>query len=259
MSTTIDFAKIKASAPIDQVAQMLGLKLTAHKDQLRGPCPITKSTDPRSFVITPAKGVFYSFKEGKGGDALTLVSRVRGCDIKQAAEIISAHFGADKSDASPQPRQEKERDKKVAFDAERYLASLDPAHESLESLGVSVETLKSWRAGYSPSGVNRGRLALALHGKDDSIVGYCGMALSDAQQPSLIFPNGVVPSDYIFGSQRVAKGELHLVRTPLDVLSAWDNGADNVVCFLTEVVSSAQMQYLSVLMDEKKCDGFVLS
>src|SRR5579863_10491059 len=118
MSTSIDFAKIKASVSIEQVAEMLGIKLTAHKDQLRGPCPITKSTDPRSFVITPSKGVYYSFKEGKGGDALTLVSKVRGCSIREAAEAIAAHFGAEKTDTSPPPMQEKE--KKVGFDAERY-------------------------------------------------------------------------------------------------------------------------------------------
>src|SRR5450432_3560019 len=124
--SSVDFAKIKQSVSIEQVAEMLGLKLTANKDQLRGPCPITKSTDSRSFVITPSKGVFYSFKEGKGGDALTLVSKVRGCSIREAAEAISAHFGAARIDASPQPEQPKEREKKPGFDAERYLASLDP-------------------------------------------------------------------------------------------------------------------------------------
>jgi hypothetical protein len=255
--STVDFAKIKQSVSIEQVADMLGLKLSPNKDQLRGPCPITKSTDPRSFVITPSKGVFYSFKEGKGGDALTLVSKVRGCSIREAAEAISAHFGADKTDVSPQPAQQKEKEKKPGFDAERYLASLDPAHASLEPVGVSPETLKAWKAGYSPSGVNRGRLALPIHGKDDSIVGYIGMALSE-QQPFLIFPNGIVPSEYIFGSQRVAKGDLYLVRTPLDVLKAWDNGADNVVSFLTEGVTSAQLQYLSALMDEKNIETLIL-
>src|SRR5450755_127151 len=128
--SSVDFAKIKQSVSIEQVAEMLGLKLTANKDQLRGPCPITKSTDPRSFVITPAKGVFYSFKEGKGGDALTLVSKVRGCGIREAAETIAAHFGAEKTNDSPQPQSEKQ-EKKGGFDAERYAASLDAAHAAL--------------------------------------------------------------------------------------------------------------------------------
>ena len=156
------------------------------------------------------------------------------------------------------PAPAREGKERRGFDAEKYLASLDPAHAALEPLGISEATLKAWKAGYSPSGVNRGRLAIPVLAKDESVVGYCGMALSDQQQPFLIFPNGVVPSDYIFGAHRVAKGELYLVRTPLDVLRAWDSGADNVVSVLTESISAQQLEQLAALMDQKKCDSLIL-
>jgi hypothetical protein len=47
-----------------------------------------------SFVITPAKQLLFCFSEKKGGDALTLVAKVRGCSVKEAAGQIAAHFGA---------------------------------------------------------------------------------------------------------------------------------------------------------------------
>ena len=58
----------------------------------------------------------------------------------------------------------------------------------------------------------------------------------------------------LFGAERVGEGELFLVRDPLDVLKAYENGIENVVAFLTDGISSAQLQYLSALMDEKHID-----
>ena len=54
------------------------------------------------------------------------------------------------------------------------------------------------------------------------------------------------------------EGELVLVRDPLDVLKAYENGIENVVSFLTEGISSAQLQYLSVLMDEAHIETLTL-
>ena len=51
-------------------------------------------------------------------------------------------------------------------------------------------------------------------------------------------------------ANEVKPGELVLVGDPLDVLKAHENGIENVVSFLTESISSAQLQYLTVLMDD---------
>jgi hypothetical protein len=64
---------------------------------------------------------------------------------------------------------------------------LDASHASLATLGISAETLKAWKAGYSNSGTNRGRLAIALHDRDGNILGFAGRSLSD-EQPSLNHP-----------------------------------------------------------------------
>ena len=123
---------------------------------------------------------------------------------------------------------------------------------------MSAETYKAWKAGFSPTGVNRGRLALPVCARDGTVIAYCGQALTDQQQPALIFPNGVTPSEHIFGADRVKEGELVLVRDPIDVLKAYDNGIENVVSFLTEGISSAQLQYLSALMDEAHIESLTL-
>jgi DNA primase len=252
---TIDFAKIKQAVSIEQVAQMLGLKLTQSRDQLRGPCPITKSPDPRAFVITPSKGVYYSFKEGKGGDALTLFSKVRGCTVREAAEAIAAHFGAEKVNAPPQPSQEKE--KRAGFDAARYAAGLDAAHAALEPLALSEDTLKAWKAGYAPSGVLRGKLALPVALSDGTVVAYVGRAVND-EPPLFTFTKEFDPKAYLFGADRVKEGELMLMRDPLDVLRAYEGGVENCVAFLTDGVGIPQLEVLIGLMHEKRCESVSL-
>jgi hypothetical protein len=78
-------------------------------------------------------------------------------------------------------------------------------------------------------------------------------ALKD-ETPTLLFPNGIAPQERIFRADRVKSGEMFIVRDPLEVLKAYESGVENVVSFLTDNVSSAQLQYLSALMDEKRIE-----
>ena len=255
---TVDFQQIKQAATADVVIRHLGLALKAHGDTWRGACHLCKASDQRALVVTGSKKLFHCFKCKEGGDMLKLVAATKNILVRDAAIELAKLCGVsltpveDRKPPAPQIAERK------GFDAEKYAAGLDPSHTALEALGVSPETYRSWKAGYSPSGVNRGRLALPVAARDGTIIGYCGRALSGDQQPSLIFPNGLTPSEHIFGADRVRDGELILVRDVIDVLKASENGIENVVSFLTETVSSAQLQYLSALMDEAHVETLAL-
>jgi hypothetical protein len=93
------------------------------------------------------------------------------------------------------------------------------------------------------SGVNRGRLAIALHDRDG---GFAGRALN-GEQPALTIPNGINPQEIIFGGHRDEQGTLSLVRDVLDVLRASERGVNNCVCFLTDI-SALQVEMLAALM-----------
>jgi hypothetical protein len=60
MSGYVDFADVKARCSIEQAIQLLGLKCTEERLQLRAPCP-TCGGGPRAIVITPAKNLFHCF------------------------------------------------------------------------------------------------------------------------------------------------------------------------------------------------------
>ena len=259
MPDFIDFADLKASVSIVDVLRLLNVATKPDGDRLRACCPIHKGTDPRGFVVTPSKGLWYCFGGCKGGDMIALVAKVRLCTQKEAAQFIAEGTGTSSGNgtvpragnSSPQPQAKEER--RRGFDAEAYAKGLDPAHAALAPLEIAPETLREWKAGYSTSGVNRGRLALPIINKYGVIVGYAGRAVGE-ETPRLVFPNGLSPAEFIFGAHRVTTGELQLVRDPLDVMRAYENGVENVVAFLTETVSAQQLEILASLMDEQKCD-----
>jgi hypothetical protein len=82
-----------------------------------------------------------------------------------------------------------------------------------------------------------------------TLLAYCG--LGDA--PRWLFPPNFDPATAIFGADRIGEGELRIVSDPLEVLSAQQNGVQ-AVCFLTETVASLQLEMLSSLLDEHKCE-----
>jgi DNA primase len=255
----VDFAELKTRVSIEQAMQMLGLTLSLHGSQYRGACPACKTGGDRALIVTPAKGLFYCFANKTGGDAIALTAHIRGISVNEAAGQLDQAFGTvqnststvSKGHATVPPAPGAAR-KHPAFDPKAYAARLDASHSSLAPLGLSAETLKEWKAGYSNSGTNRGRLAIALHDRDGNTIGFAGRALSN-EQPALIIPNGINPQEIIFGGDRVEQGTLYLVRDVLDVLKAHESGVANCVCFLTEI-SPLQIEMLAALMGDRHCD-----
>ena len=249
MSHAIDFGELKQRVSIERAAEMLVIKLTKSGPQLRGPCPICKAGGDRAFVITPAKGLYFCFGAcGKGGDAITMAANVRACSLREAAEFLAGKEGArsapTKGDGSPQP---------VAEKGFRPLDYLQVSHEAVQALDISAETCAQFGAGFAPKGIMRGRFAIPIHDRAGALLAYAGRAVKD-ESPSLIFPNGFDPRGAIFNAHRIVEGDLFLVRDPLQVLTAHENGIENVVAFLTESVTAQQLEQLAALMDERQCE-----
>jgi hypothetical protein len=98
-----------------------------------------------------------------------------------------------------------------------------------------------------------GEFAIPVHDRSGSLLAYCGLTVRD-KRPALIFPNGFNSACTIFNVHHITKGELYLVRDPLQALQAFESGVENVVAFLTDGICPQQFEELSSLMDERKCD-----
>ena len=66
-----------------------------------------------------------------------------------------------------------------AFDAEKYLTTLDPEQESLKATCLTAQTLREWKAGYK-----KGNLMAAIEGSE-GIAGFMAISLEDQ---TTIFP-----------------------------------------------------------------------
>ena len=246
--------------------EITGLKQKSPR-QWKGACPFCKTSD--SFVISndggrDKTGAFNCFKCPAGGDQIELVSMMRGhkhkdaqgayAAAKELTEKFLANGSENQAKENPKPGTTVEAGSKksAGFDPEAYAKGLDPNHEALAGLGFAPETLREWRAGYASTGVNKGRLAMAVVTSDGKIAGFIGRTVKD-EFPTLTFPNGFDPQAFIFGADRIEPGSLVLVRDPIDVLRAVESGCENVVCFLTQEITQQQLQALNTLMAERKC------
>lgn len=158
----LDFAAIKKGASIEQVLTMLGIATAkCSNGQLRGKCPICDGNNPRAFVVTPDKNLFYSFCDTCrcGGDQIELVARVRQVPTKDAARLIAEHF------AAPQkPR-----------DALEPLDHLDPTHEAVTAFGIPPAMAASLGIGYAKRGVLRGSVGFPIRTSTGELLGYIGV------------------------------------------------------------------------------------
>jgi CHC2 zinc finger len=263
--TFIDFQALKQRVTIEQVVAMLGLRMKQSGHQWRGPCPVCKSGGDRSLAVNTGKQAFYCFPSKACGDLIALTAHIRGISPskegqREAAEIVDRHFGnsgpvnsaqSTVPNSSPQPHQERTQG------ALRPLEYLQAGHEAVQALGVSTATAQAWGAGYAPKGIMRGRLAIPIHDRGGTLLAYCGRSVK-GESPTLTFPNGFDPHSVIFAAERVQEGPLCLVRDPLQVLTAYEQGVENVVAFLTDGISAQQLEMLAALMDEKKCESVEL-
>lgn len=168
----LDFETIKADHPIEDVADRLGLTLKQSGKQRRGKCPTCEGGGHRNLVITPEKGVYYCFADGKGGDAIALVAHVNGIGVKEAAAWIAGDTPV--REAVPKEKKGSERGFKP-------LDYLDPEHEAVAAVGFDPGDATALGIGYAPRGVLRGTVAVPVRSDDGSIAGYIG--ITEAKLP----------------------------------------------------------------------------
>lgn len=259
MSMFVDFEDLKTRIRIEQTLPLLGLRMRQHGDQYRGACPACQNGGDRALAINSGKQSYYCFSQKKGGDIIALVAHLRGMTQKDAAGYLDQQFGNSGQSHSDTVHSSRHSSPSPPAQQGRELKPLDYLvfNEAVEGLGLSEATCKTWGAGYAPKGIMRGRLAIPIHDRAGTLLAYCGRGVK-GESPTLIFPNGFDPHGVIFAAERVQAGQLCLVRDPLDVLTAYEQGVENVVAFLTDDISAQQLEMLAALMDEKKCDSVEL-
>jgi DNA primase len=132
-----------------------------------GLCPIHKEKSP-SFSVDPAKGLFYCFGCGAGGDAIKLHMLTTGDDFPAAIEALAMRYGiplpsrTEARFAGGKPEQDLEGalQAAAAFFADQLRQSAF-ALQYLEKRRIPPELIERFGLGYAPEGFQN--LIQALH------------------------------------------------------------------------------------------------
>jgi DNA primase len=142
------------------VSQYLTLKKSGH-DSFSGLCPFHTEKTP-SFSVSPAKGVYYCFGCGAGGDAIRFLREVEHLDFTEAVERLAKDSGVTlryEGDSAAERRamsrrQSLNRANEQAF--ELYHGMLldgregEDARTYLAERGIRRETIEAFGIGYAP-------------------------------------------------------------------------------------------------------------
>jgi DNA primase len=162
-----DFAVIKERVSIEQAAHSLGLQLSQSGAQQRGPCPVCGTGGPRALVITPAKGLFYCFSAGIGGDLISLWGHIQKCSLADAGRQIEITFRLGNVTSEPSAPVHKSTTSQptappapqTGFPALDYL---EAEHPAVSAAGFNPEEAKILGIGYAPKGILRGTVAVPI-------------------------------------------------------------------------------------------------
>ncbi len=173
MSGYVDFADVKARCSIEQAVQLLGLKCSEERQQLRAPCPACQNGGPRAIVITPAKNLFHCFPSKAGGDQIALVSHVKGVSQKDAAALMLGQAGP----GTVQSTSTVQNSTSTVPPHDHFppLDYLEFDHVTVESLGIDAGTAESLGIGYAAKGMMKGYVAIPVRLPTGELTGYIGI------------------------------------------------------------------------------------
>ena len=132
----------------------------------KGRCPFHQEKSP-SFHVSPERGTFHCFGCSVGGDIFTFTEMIDGVDFKEALKILAGKANVELVPENPQKKTEREElfaviEAATAFYEIGLTNSVD-ARTYLERRGVTAETIKKWRIGYSPGPPAAGWRELKTH------------------------------------------------------------------------------------------------
>ena len=157
-----DIATVRERARIDEVVREYVTLRPAGGGSLKGLCPFHDERSP-SFHVTPARGMWYCFGCGEGGDLISFLQRVDHLSFTEAIEKLASRTGVQLryvEGGATTHRQQGQRTRLVAahqaaaeFYAERLLgADAQIGRTFLDERGFPAEVIGPFSVGFAPKG-----------------------------------------------------------------------------------------------------------
>ena len=155
---------VKAAVDIVAARRRTSSASAARAARYKGRCPFHEERTP-SFSVTPARGTFYCFGCGEGGDVITFVREDREARLRRRDRVARRAASASQleyEESSPEQEQKRAAERPAARVLERaaefYARSSGRrtpgagARDYLASRGLGEEVCREFRLGYAPGG-----------------------------------------------------------------------------------------------------------
>ena len=225
-----------ASQIADVIGEYLQLR-SAGGGNLKGLCPFHDEKSP-SFNVTPARGMYYCFGCGEGGDVITFITKIEGLSFNEAVERLAkrakielryAEGGYTKRAVSSERARLLEANQAAARYYREQLGSPGAriGRELLAGRGFDQAAAETFRIGYAPDGWDNLVRHLLARGFTERELTLGGLAtqgqrgLIDRFRYRLIWPIADVGGEIIgFGGRRLSEDKnspkyLNTPETPL--------------------------------------------
>jgi len=157
-----DVAAVRERARIEEVVGERVQLRSAGGGSLKGLCPFHDEKSP-SFQVSPAKGLFYCFGCGVGGDAFDFVVKLDHLSFSEAVEQLAARTGVQlryEEAGSAPGRQQGQRTRLVAahkaaamyYQDQLATPEAEPGRRFLAERGFDDEAVRRFAVGYAPAG-----------------------------------------------------------------------------------------------------------
>lgn len=150
MSSSIE--EIKSRIDIAELVEGY-VRLQKSGVNFKANCPFHSEKTP-SFYVTPSRQIWHCFGCGKGGDIFKFIMEIEGQDFPEALRLLAGRAGVELKREDPAIRSERNR----LYDAceaaakvfQRTLLLTAPAKEYLKKRGITEDTVRRFRIGFSP-------------------------------------------------------------------------------------------------------------
>ena len=152
-----DLDEVRARAHIDDVASAYVTLKPSGVGTLKGLCPFHDEKTP-SFQVTPARGFYYCFGCGAGGDTVAFVQAINNLSFPEAVEFLADKYGVQlryTDEVKPAGMSRVRLMEANAAAAEFFADCLNKDEAStgrtfLEERGFSKEAVVRFGVGYAP-------------------------------------------------------------------------------------------------------------